>query len=391
MKLKLSLAIGLAFSCIASQGRSAEAILPISAGEKPVSNSTEAELWYGMDQAEKDIKASPYLVRDPALNAYVNDVACKVTGEYCKDLRVYIIDAPVFNASMAPNGVMLVFTGALLRMQDEAELALVMSHEFAHFKQRHTLQQWIKAKRTTAFLATFGVLTYAGGVGLAGGVAQMVGFANMSQFSRDKEREADKIGFETAAKLGYDPQAGVRIWTRMQREEKATKQAKYNPVFASHPRTSERLEDIKVAASLIGPGTYSNHKDRYLTTMRPFLNAWLEAELTKRMYDTSIQVIGDLKAESSPDLMGSFNFYLAEAYRRRNKNDDRAVAEKLYGEAVLHADAPSSAWREQGMILRSKKDNGAALIHLRKYLEKSPAASDRAFIEKYITDLESEK
>ncbi len=391
MRFTLPLAISIALLSHSPASRSAEAILPIAAGERPAPNSTEAELWYGMDQAEKEIKVSPYLVRDPELNAYVKDVACRVTGEYCKDLRVYIIDAPVFNASMAPNGVMLVFTGALLRMQDEAELALVMSHEFAHFKQRHSLQQWMKAKRTTAFLATFGVLTYAGGVGLAGGIAQMVGFANMSQFSRDKERESDKIGFENAAKLGYDPQAGVRIWARMQREEKATKQLKYSPVFASHPRTSERLEDIAAAANAIVAGTYSNHKEKYLAAMRPFLNTWLEAELTKRMYDTSIRVISDLKAEASPELMGSYNFYLAEAYRRRNKNDDRVTAEKLYGEAVMHADPPASAWREQGLILRNKKDTAAALVHLRTYLEKSPAANDKAFIEKYITDLETGK
>ena len=49
----------------------------------------------------------------------------------------------------------------------------------------------------------------------------MAGLANMMQFSRDKEREADAIGFGVATGLGYDPQAGVRIWQRMQNEEKA--------------------------------------------------------------------------------------------------------------------------------------------------------------------------
>jgi beta-barrel assembly-enhancing protease len=377
--------------CTSMQSQAIQNLQPIAAGEKPVANSTEAELWYGMEQAEKDIKMSPYLVRDPELNTYVRKVACKVTGDYCKDLRVYIIDAPVFNASMAPNGVMLVFTGALLRMQDEAELALVMSHEFAHFKQRHSLQQWVKAKRTTAFLATFGVLTYAGGVGIAGGIAQMVGFANMSQFTRDKEREADKIGFENAAQLGYDPQAGIRVWSRMLREEKANKRAKYSPVFASHPRTSERLADVTTAASEIKTGSFSSFHSEYQSAMRPFLDRWLEAELTRRMYDTSIQVVVDLKAVSSPESMGSYNFYLAEAYRRRNKNDDRVIAEKYYAEAVTQANSPAAAWREQGLVLRSKNDKRGAIDLLKRYLEKSPNANDRAFIQKYILDLESQK
>ena len=145
---------------------------PLQPGEKPLAGSTEAELWYGMDQAEKELRQAPILVRDPALNDYVHDVACKVTGDYCPNLRVYIVDLPVFNASMAPNGAMLVFTGALLRMHDESELALVLGHEFAHFKLRHSLQFWQKAKHTSAFAATLGVITFGLDGGLLGSVAQ---------------------------------------------------------------------------------------------------------------------------------------------------------------------------------------------------------------------------
>jgi beta-barrel assembly-enhancing protease len=388
--LKLMISAALITSSIAAMAKQ-EVIQPILPNEKPIPGSTEAELWYGMDQAEKEIKASPYLIRDPALNAYVKNVACKVTGDYCKDMRVYIIDAPVFNASMSPNGVMLIFSGALLRMQDEAELALVMSHEFGHYKQRHSLVTWNKAKRTSAFLATFGAITYAGGVGIVGGVAQLVGFANFSQFSRDKEREADQIGFDNSAKLGYDPQAGVRVWARMQREEKANKQAKYNPVFASHPRTSERMEDIAAAAQSVAPGDYQSYQTNYQKVMRPFLQSWLDAELTKRMYDTSIQVITDLKSSSTKENLGIYHFYLAEAYRRRNKNDDMATAEKLYAQAISHADAPASAWREHGMMQRKQNNYAEAIKNLSLYLEKHPKADDRAFVKNYITDMENKK
>ena len=51
-------------------------------------------------------------VRDPALNAYVKNVACRAAEAYCKDLRVYIMNVPAFNASMAPNGMMIVWTGS---------------------------------------------------------------------------------------------------------------------------------------------------------------------------------------------------------------------------------------------------------------------------------------
>ena len=64
---------------LAGSAYSAE-VPPIKAGEKPIPDTTEAELWYGMDQAEKNIRLSPYIVHDKALNAYVKDITCRVAG-----------------------------------------------------------------------------------------------------------------------------------------------------------------------------------------------------------------------------------------------------------------------------------------------------------------------
>lgn len=367
----------------------AQDLQPIQPGERPVAGSTEAELWYGMDQAEKSIRSSPLVVHDPALEAYVRKVTCNVAGDHCGDLRVYIIDAPYFNASMAPNGVVLVFTGALLRMQDESELALVLGHEFAHFRQRHSLRFWQKAKRTTAFMATFSIITYGGGVGLAGSLAELAGAASLLSFSRSAEREADHIGFETALRSNYDPQAGVRVWTRMLAEERASHNKKPLPVFASHPRTAERLEDVRAAAD--GASTTGQTRDgraEYRQAMQVFLPSWLEAELSKRTFDSSIQMISDLRA-SSGDSQGLYSFYLAEAYRRRAKNDDRQKAAQLYADAVRIPEAPAAAWREHGLNLRSAGDKSGAANALHEYLRRSPTAADRKFIEQYLSELET--
>jgi len=369
---------------------SAQTPAAIQPGELPLPRSTESEIWYGMDQAEKEIRLSPMLVRDPALNAYVHSVACKVTRDYCKQLRVYIIDAPVFNAAMAPNGAMLVFTGSLLRMQDESELALVLGHEFAHFRQRHSLKYWEKAKRTSAVLATFSVVTSAGGVSLAGGLAQMAGAASIFDMSRQSEREADTIGFQQAVSLGYDPQAGVRIWTSMLKEERATKLPRPAPIFASHPRTAERLQDITASAAAMPAGDYLTNRDAYRSAMRPFLVHWLDAELSRRIYGASIQLLADSLAIASADSQGTYTYYLAEAYRRRNQGDDRTVARGLYETAITHPDTPADVWREHGLALREAGRNREAAEALRRYLERTPRAPDRAFVQQYLSELEKQ-
>jgi beta-barrel assembly-enhancing protease len=359
-------------------------------GERPTTGSTEAELWYGMDQAEKQIRQSPYVVRDPALQAYVEGVVCKVAGPHCKDMRVYIVDIPVFNASMAPNGATMVFSGALLRMRDESELAVVLGHEFAHYKARHSLEGWNSAKRTSAFLSTFGLVTWTIGIPIAGDLAMLGGMSSLFKQSRDNEREADRLGFDVATAQGYDPQAGVRVWERLRREEKADRTHKDRAVFASHPQSEERIGDIRAAAAKIPSGSATiTNADAYRAAMQPFQEKWLASELSRRTYDTTIQVFTELQREALPETKALYTFYLGEAYRRRNKNDDRTRAATLYAEALAQPQPPAACWREQGMLLRDQGDTSGALASLRRYLEAAPNADDAALIKHYVTKLES--
>lgn len=374
-------------ACVGSVG--AASLSHLRPGERPAAGSTESELWYGMDQAEKEIRNSPQIVRDPELQRYVERVTCKVTLEYCKDLRVYIVDIPVFNASMAPNGVTMVFSGALLRMRDESELAVVLGHEFAHYKARHSLEGWQSAKRTSAFLSTFGLVTLGIGIPIAGEVALLGGISGLYKQSRDNEREADSLGFADATAQGYDPQAGVRIWERLNREEKADTTHKNRAVFASHPKTAERIADIRQAAAKVSVQDPKTYAEDYHAVIRPFLQRWMESELSRRTYDTSIQVLGELKQDAAPDTSALATFYLGEAHRRRNKGDDMDKAAQLYAEALTLPDPPPAVWREQGMLLRMKGDTTGAASALRTYLQASPDASDALLIQHYLTQLES--
>ena len=376
-------------AAIGMSDASAAQLAQLQPGQRPAAGSTEAELWYGMEQAEKQIRQSPSVVRDPALQAYVEGIVCKIAGPHCGELRVYVVDVPVFNASMAPNGATLVFTGALLRMRDESELAVVLGHEFAHYKARHSLEGWNSAKRTTAFLGTFGLVTWAVGVPIAGDLALIGGMSSLFKQSRDNEREADQLGFAAATAQGYDPQAGVRIWERLRREEKADRTHRDHAVFASHPQSEERIVDIRAAAASIAPGPASTNAEVYRAAMRPFQEKWLASELSRRTYDTTIQVITELQQDAPPETKALYTFYLGEAHRRRNKNDDKAKAAALYSQALAEPQPPPAAWREQGMLLRDQGDKAGALASLRRYLEIAPGADDAALIKHYAMKLES--
>jgi predicted Zn-dependent protease len=358
-------------------------------GQRPAPGSDEDELWYAMERAERELQQHPLLVRDPALNEYVRGVACKVAADYCADMRVYIVEQPWFNASMAPNGMMVVWTGALLRFQDEAELALVLGHEFAHFRERHSLQQWRKAKNTSAVVGSIGLLAFGGGAGGAGYLAGFLGQAQMYQFSRDAEREADRLGFDAATGQGYEAGAGARLWKRMKDEEDARRYGKPVPVFASHPKTAERLEDVQAAAAASGQDAGESGREAYRRAVRPFLAHWLELELSRRMYDSSVRVITDLRAQAEPELQATYAFFEGEAYRRRAGEGDLARAHALYAEAIALPDPPAAAFREHGLALRADGRRELAAATLARYLELAPNAEDAAFVRHYLDELEA--
>lgn len=356
-------------------------------GDAPVAGTDEDELWYAMQRAEAELQRSPLLVKDPALNAYVRGIACKVSGDHCRDLRVYIMDVPEFNASMAPNGMMIVWTGALLRARDEAEIGFVLGHESGHFTAQHSLKQWRRLKDTSAVLSAFQLVAYGAGVPDAALLGALGAYAGIFKFSRDQEREADTLGFASAVARGYDPAAGGDLWARLKREEDTRRYQRRGVVFSTHPATEERLADIRSAAASAPPGPRERYREEYRAAMRPFLEHWLAEELGRRRYDSSLLVIGELLNEAPEADRGLLTFYMGEAHRRRSADGDRAKAAAFYAQAANLPGAPAAAWREHGFALRDAGDAAAATAMLRRYLDAAPNAEDRAFVERELSQL----
>lgn len=353
----------------------------------PARDKDEAELWYAMERAETELKRSPLLIRDPALNAYVRGVACKVAGDQCPNIRVYILDVPQFNASMAPNGMLVLWSGALLRMRSEAELAFVLGHETGHFTARHSLRQWRKLKTASAWLGAFQLVAYGAGAGAVAELGTLAGTAALFKYSRDMEREADHLGFASVVAHGWAPQAGADLWARMWREEQTRKYDRPLQLFSTHPASQERLDDIKAAAAAITDPPTDVGRERYRAAVHPLLVKLLDEELAQRRYAESILVVGELLNDAPVEDKGLLTFYLGEAYRRRGLNDDRTKAAAYYSQAIALPGAPAAAWREHGLARRSVGDLAGARAALQRYLTDAPEAEDAAFIRRDLDTL----
>lgn len=358
-------------------------------GVLPLAESDEAGLWMTMQRAEDELKLSPSLNSEAALNAYVRDVVCKVSAEYCADLRVYVVNQPYFNATMAPNGMMEVWSGLLLRVENEAQLAFVVGHETTHYVENHSLETWRTAKQSSAAAMAFGLAAGAAGVGELGALGSLAALGTLYGYSRENEREADAQGFDRAAAAGYDPSQAAEIWRLLQDEmaqsdsEEKRRQGARGGVFNTHPLTAERIEALEAQA--VGSTGGAVNADRHAEMIAPHLSAWLDAELQRRDYGESLFLIERLAARNRD--LGVVRFYEAEAYRQRGDEGDAERAKAAYLLAASYPDAPAATYRQVGEIRRAGGETALAIEAFETYLQRAPDAPDRLIIEDYLTRL----
>lgn len=355
------------------------------AAQPPLSASdarTMADIRAEVDEMERRILVSGRRVTDTSLNDYIKTVGCKVAGSRCSELRFYVLSASDYNASMAPNGMMLIHTGLLLRIENEAELAFVMAHEYGHYVNGHTLDR-VKAARATIRTGTL----LSVGVGALG---YLVPLMAMMDYSRDQEREADMYASTFSNANGYDSAAGVHAWENLRDEVNAstnrTTRNRFNrgSLFASHPLTAERIRYLGAAPRSAPDGGVD--KVAYRNMIRPFLYQWLVAELADRDAGQTLALLDRLDGLGTDK--GVLAYARGEVYRYRAQAGDDALALAAYTNASLQPDAPAPTWREIGVIQRRLNNKTAAIAAFRQYLTVAPNAPDHQLVSGMLTTLE---
>ena len=382
---------------------------------RPTSESAEGGLWLMAEKAEVHVKGAAELNKEAALNAYVEQVVCKLAADYCEELRVYVLDRPLINASAAPNGYFEIHSGLLLRARTEDELAFVLGHEITHFARNHSLAEWERTKRTANGIMVLQLAVAAGGAAAAYGAAAngasygtidaissaaqsvsdlvyLAGIASLYGYSREQETESDRLGFERAVWAGYSKDAGVGMWSEALAEALASDFPKVREnevrasIFKTHPITPARID------ALIGMGGTRTEPDlaaqkTYRAVIRPHLGAWLKDDLRRRDAGQSLYLI-DRLSKLGED-MGVLLFYRGEALRQRRGPDDGPAALAAYKAAAAYPDAPAATWRELGEAQRKQGDRAAAADAFRTYLTRAPEAEDRWLVEATLKSLEA--
>jgi beta-barrel assembly-enhancing protease len=243
-----------------------EAIGNRNVGKGPNFYSLEREIALGKQLAQ-EVERSSKLIDDPVVTEYVNRVGQNLVRN--SDARVpftiKVIDSDEINAFALPGGFFYVNSGLILHAQEEAELAGVMAHEISHVTARHGTRNATKGEIMQ--LATIPLILLGPGGWAGYGLYEGLNLAipvTYLKFSRDAEREADFLGLQYMYKAGYDPNAYVTFFERIQTEEKR-RPGTIPKVFSTHPPTPERIENTQKEIARILPA-----KQEYIVTTSEF-------------------------------------------------------------------------------------------------------------------------
>ena len=209
------------------------------------------------EEIMRDVKRDRDFLDDDVILDYLNNFGSALVaaypgarGETGADFYFFAVRDPMLNAFALPGGFIAVHSALLIAAQNESELASVLSHEIGHVTQRHIArmigQQKQDALMPLAALILAALASKAGPDAAIGVFMGGQGLAMQRQlnFSRDAEREADRVGFQIMGAAGFDTSGMVAFFQRMQSATKVYSDLT-PPWLMSHPLTSERIADIR--------------------------------------------------------------------------------------------------------------------------------------------------
>ena len=228
--------------------------------------SIEREIALGKGLAQQ-VEHSAKLIDDPVIAEYVNRVGQNLVrnSDAHVPFTIKVIDSYQVNAFALPGGFFYVNSGLILRADAEAELAGVMAHEIAHVAARHGTKDATKGELAQLAMIPLVMLGPGGWAGY--GIYEGLNFAipmSFLQFSRQHENEADYLGLEYMYKAGYDPNAFVTFFEKIEADEKR-QPGTIPKLFSTHPPTPERVVAIQKEIGQVLPA-----RDQYIVTTSEF-------------------------------------------------------------------------------------------------------------------------
>jgi len=385
----------------------------------------ERQLWSDAEKEEEKLAKLGKSYDDPLLEEYLSGVAAKLVPDEAQKAgapapRIAVFRDPTLNAFAMPNGKVYIHTGLLSRVENEAQLSMILGHELTHVTNRHALmfnrdaqnkQIWFTA---LAIAASLGVAVAAGsqqgkgnyttaevlratsnifvGLGL-----QLAFIASVNGFGRDLEREADREGMERMVQAGYDPAEAPRVFELL-KDDHGDGSKLENFFFGNHPQLDERIantqELLKSKQAATESAARIRNTDEFAMRTRTVVreNAALDIRAGRfGLAKAQLDRVLPLAPKDPTTHLYYGDLYRLQAQRAKNPADKPAlVAQALdsYDRAATLDPTYPDPFRQLGFLYYQNKQAEKSKEAFRKYLVLKPDAPDARRIKEYLVELE---
>ncbi len=325
------------------------------------------------------IKSRLPIIEDPEVKGYVREITTRliaVAPPQPFEFDVNVLRFDQINAFCSPGGHLFVFTGLILAMENESEVAGVMAHELAHGTQRHiagSIERSQLIGLASVLLALGGMFMGkdAKGAGIATPLA--LGQAAMLNYSRQDESEADQVGLNYLVKAGYSPQGMPGAFSIIRRDQSRTSSG-IPSYLSTHPDVTSRITDMSSRISSM-PAGVQNLKDdnRRFVRIQTLVRAkYSDPTSALRFFEL------DRKNPEYLNLMGK-----GILYSRLNKVSE---ANQAFEAAMKAGPQEPLVWREAG-IFQYRKGGPGSSEKAKEYLGKAVRMNPNDYLARFYNAL----
>jgi predicted Zn-dependent protease len=226
---------------------------------------------------------------------------------------------------------------------------------------------------------------FMGVFGLVGMIGQLATLATAFSFSRDQERDADRIGIVLMRQAGYDPREASKVWGNLLAELAATPgrdPLMESPLFATHPPSEERRSALETMAA---GSTGETGEAALRACLAPLRFGLLDDELKRGHLEESIALLNRMIARESDS--AELLYFRGEARRQRAAQGDADLALEDLNAAVRSSGEPAVTHRSLGELYRTLNQPQDARAAWQRYLERAPEAPDAAIVKHALEEL----
>jgi beta-barrel assembly-enhancing protease len=365
-------------------------------------------------KADEELRSRGVVLQDERINAYIRAVAGRLIPPGVADavpFHFYVARDPIVNAFALPNGSIYLYVGLLARLENEAQLAHVLSHEIAHVVQRHSLLS-SRNRRATIIAANVADLLLFGT-----SIAYIPAIGSLAGHSRESEAEADRLALEYMSRAGYPLEGAEQTFKLIQ--EVKQKESAWGSVYSSHPDNEQRAQATREIIGRLGLSTNAgnpNGAEKYLAIRGALMLENVRLKLNVRQYQLAAESAERAFAQDPKSPW--WHYYRGEAYLRMAEDpagaarenawindktyDDDLVAEYRNRKQTLLASARQAyqaslgvdknfahAYRGLGLVAYAEGESKAARESLTYYLTHAKDITDRPYINIILGRLDS--